>query len=376
MYVTVLNYDTEGNQSDGVAKRKMRIEAALQAANGLVAGKMKAEDNGRRVWNIFVAPEYSFANPVSHANHVPGDVRHLSEGAKVSIEAWLKELSAKHPRTLIFPGSIAWKKALVRSLATYLHNKEATHGTINKAALTSRFQAKGQTRQQKSAAILNAHSNQFLGGQLNVAVSGNMEEFQDYLQDTSGTWWYETIDPSGVSYNGKLWTDDPDLAIKILKHAAPTNHKKLNELGGGKVSHMARNTSLIYLNGKKQAKYHKAQDYHEVLDGKGDTVYVPGNSLPTFTVDRLTYGVEICLDHAYASLNARLPAGQVPDVVVLMSAKVKFNSANLPNSGAMVIHACSEKSWNLVGRGGVADAGCTRETPATTTEYTLHSFDL
>jgi hypothetical protein len=372
----VLNYDTEVNQSDGVAKRKMRFEEALRASNEIVAGKMKAGDNGRKVWNIFAAPEYSFANPVSHDNHVPGDVRHLSEGSKVSIESWLKGLSVKHPRTLIFPGSIAWKKPLERNLATYVKNKEAMYGSIDKAAVTSRFQAKAQTRQAKAVGLVTGHSNEFMGGRTDVGVAGNMTRPQNFLVDGSGNEWFETADPSGAPYDGKRWTTNYDLAIKVVTHAAPTNQQKLNELGGGNATHMARNTSLIYLNGKKQAKYHKAQDYHEVLDGKGDTVYVPGNSVPTFTVEGLTYGVEICLDHAYESLRTRLPVAQMPDVVVLMSAKVQFDPANLPSPGAMVIHACSEESWSFVGRGGTPDADCTRESPATTTDYTLYSFDV
>jgi hypothetical protein len=381
MFVTVLNYDTEAHQSDGVAKRKMAIDDALRAANDIVAGKMKAADNGRKVWNIFAAPEYSFANPVSHENHVAGDVRHLSEGSKVSIETWLKALSVKYPRTLIFPGSIAWKKPLVRSLATYLKNKEAkADGSIDKAAATAHFQGKPQTRQQKAVVSITDNANQFMGGRTDVGVSSDIMKYKDYFRDASGDWWYETTASSGVvqpgTTPGTYWTQDADQASLAVGHTALTNQQKLNELGGGNATHMARNTSLIYLNGKKQAKYHKAQDFHEVLDAKGDTVYVPGDSVPTFAVDGLTYGVEICLDHAYGSLRTRLPAGQAPDVVVLMSAKVKFDAANLPAPGAMVVHACSEKSWSFVGRGGTPDAGCTQESPSTTTDYTLYSFDI
>src|SRR5262249_53255671 len=116
---------------------------------------------------------------------------------------------------------------------------------------------------------------------------------------------------------------------------------------------------------------------HEVLDDKGDTVYVPGNSVPTFPaegkLDGLTYGVEICLDHAFGSLKTRRPNGVTPDVVVLMSAKVKLDHAKLPNPYTMMIHACSYKDWNFVGRGGVR---ASRVSPDQTTDYTVYSFDL
>jgi hypothetical protein len=352
----------------------MRFEAALESANALVASKMRAEDNARLVWNIFVAPEYSFANPLRHGNHEPGDVRHLSEGSKVSIEAWLKNLSIRHPKTLIFPGSIAWKKPLVRNLETYLNNKEATRDVVDKAAFTTRFLEKGQSRQQKSTASIRGHAAEFMKGRLGDVVSGDIRKFKAFFFDSDGKWWFETTG-CGRPYEGKLWTENPKLATMVT-HAAPSNQQKLNELGGGTVTHMARNTSLIYLNGRKRAKYHKAQDYHEVVDTKGDTVYVPGQSVPTFKVGGLTYGVEICLDHAFASLRTRLFEEEVPEVIVLMSAKVKFEQSNLAAPGAMVIHACSKESWSFVGRGGVANAGCTTESPPTATDYTVYSFDV
>jgi hypothetical protein len=373
MYVTVLNYNTEARQSEGVAKRKTLFEEVLYQANETVASSIKAADNKRLVWNIFVAPEYSFANPLNHDNHGPGDVRHLSEGSKISIEGWLKGLSAKYPKTLIFPGSIAWKKTLDRDLGTYLKNKEAAQDNADRAALTSQFRAKVQTRQQKAVAAINTNANQFQGGDLNSAVASNLEEFADYYRDKRGWWMYETTHPSGKRRYGKRWTDDPNLARKKLKHAAPTNQQKLNELGGGNVTHMARNTSLIYLAGKKVAKYHKAQDFHEVVDTKGDTVYVPGDRVPTFTVEGLVYGVEICLDHAFGSLQARL-AGQVPDVVVLMSAHVTFDPAKLASSSAMVIHACSQQSLSLVGRGGASGVDCTLVSQKPS--YSLYSFTV
>ena len=149
MFVTVLNYDTQACQSDTIGARKQRIEKALREANAFVAGKMTYKDNGREVWNIFAAPEYTFANVLNHDNHAPGDVRHVSEGTKVLIEKWLMGLSAQHSKTLIFPGSIAWKKSLTRDLGTYLRNKKKVGSKEDERTLTSRFQNKAKTRQEK-----------------------------------------------------------------------------------------------------------------------------------------------------------------------------------------------------------------------------------
>jgi len=86
----------------------------------------------------FAAPEYSFANPLDHNNHGAGDVRHLSEGAKAGIEEWLKGLSVQHPRTLIFPGSIAWKKSMTRNVkATWRRKRPASRSIDGQKSFTN-----------------------------------------------------------------------------------------------------------------------------------------------------------------------------------------------------------------------------------------------
>jgi hypothetical protein len=182
------------------------------------------------------------------------------------------------------------------------------------------------------------------------------------------------MDPGDIFVDGVRCTASIEGAKEYSDGLNMNARTKLNELGGGAVTHMARNTSLIYLNGNKQAKYHKAGDYHEVLDGGGQTVYVPGNSVPTFAVDGIVYGVEICVDHILESLKTRLPSVKLPAVVVLMSAAVEFNRANLPNPNAMVIHACSHEPWSFVGRGGLPGVGVTKVSPPNVTDYTVYEF--
>ena len=63
MYATVLNYNTEGCQADTLVTRKKLIEDALRGSNTLITSKLSTSDIGRKVVNIFVAPEYTFANP-------------------------------------------------------------------------------------------------------------------------------------------------------------------------------------------------------------------------------------------------------------------------------------------------------------------------
>lgn len=379
LYAVILRYDTEAKQADSLDARKKVISDALDAASLYVAGKVgSGSDSRRQVWGLFAAPEYMFANVLTHDNHAPGDVRHLDEGTKVGIDEWLQKLSVKHPHFLLFPGSIAWKKPLTRDLSAYIANKKKAGSKLGDAELTKKFQQKTQTRTEKAKAAIRQNANDFLGGNLDAPVAGDMTKFRGWLPNAYKTcdddaWWFETDDPSGAPYNGKRWTLDVSKAARSVTHAAPSNRDKLVELGGGAASAMARNTCLVYLNGKRIAKYHKAQDYHEVLDN-GGTVYVPGKTVPVFDVEGVKYGIEICLDHAYASAADRLPSTAKPGVCVVLSAKVQLKADNLANRGAMVVHACSKDDWSLVGRAGIDKANATLEDEKP--GYRIYSFDV
>lgn len=375
MYVTIMHYDTQNDQNHTIDMRKTNFEMRMRDANDFIAKQKPKLDAARSVWNIFVAPEYSFASPVKHNNHASGDARHLSEGAKVDIEDWLKTLSVQHPKTLIFPGSIAWKKSLTRpprSLTAYLQKHNVNPAKpMEMMEAQMRFQVPRQT---KAETAIKEHARQFLHDDHKRKVSGGFSSVKHFVDVASQTIYYESGDQSDPMFDGRHWSPDYDKAKKFL-HPAPSPRAKLNQLDSGKATYMARNTCLIYLNGVKQAKYSKAQDYHEVLDGKS-TVYVPGNSVPTFMVDGKVYGVEICLDHLMDTLKQpeRL-RGKTPDIVVLMSAQVDFEPDSMPSKAAMAIHACSNQDNNFVGRGGIplVDSALLFEDP---NRFAVYSFDV
>jgi hypothetical protein len=382
-YATVLRYDTQAKQADSIATRKLVLSDALTKANAFIESQMDVADQARQqVWGLFAAPEYTFANPLLHGDHGVGDVRHVDEGTKVDIEAWLQALSSKHPHTLMFPGSIAWKKPLARDMKTYVGNKKAVGIKLSDTQLKNKFDAKPATRVEKAAASIRQNANDFQGGDLTRQVAGDINEYEyrGYKLNPSATsaanaWLFETDDPSGKMDGGKCWTSDAAKAaikVKSVLHTAPTSKQKLTQLKT--VTHMARNTCLVYLGGRKVAKYHKAQDYHEVIDNGGNTVYVPGKSVPTFDVDATKFGVEICLDHVFGSLSDRLPSAAKPKVCVLMSAKVKLDTSRLPGPGTMVVHACSDESWSLVGLDGVTGASAKLE--KTDPAFWVYSFTV
>lgn len=383
LYAVILRYDTEAKQADSVDARKQVISDALNAANKFIATKMSSDsDKRRQVWGLFAAPEYAFANVLTHNNHKVGDVRHLGEGDKVGIEAWLKGVSVNYPHILLFPGTVAWKKPVERDLNNYIAHKKQAGSKLSNEKLKEKFDAKALTRKEKARAAIRQNANDFLDGNLDVRVAGPMEKYKyrgyrpnPLSTDPDEDWWFETDKPTGVLYGGKRWTlDQSEAALDTtVIHAALSNREKLAELGGGGVTYLARNTCLVYLNGRRVAKYNKAQDYHEVLDNNGDTVYVPGKSVPVFDVDGVKYGVEICLDHAFASAAERLPSAAKPAISVVLSAKVKLKADNLANKSAMVVHACSNDGWSLVGTGGVDKANAVLEVDDP--HYFIYSFD-
>ena len=81
MYATVLNLDTQACQAESIEARKARFKVALEGADKIIAGKIAGfEKNGKTIQD---------ARPV-----------------------W----------TLIFPGSIAWKKSMTRNVEGYLES--------------------------------------------------------------------------------------------------------------------------------------------------------------------------------------------------------------------------------------------------------------
>jgi hypothetical protein len=283
---------------------------------------------------IFVAPEYMFANPITNHNlgsHQRGDDRHLAQGTKVDIENWMKQLSKRFPNMLMIPGSVAWKKPRERDTSTYLQYKKELGSPLSEDQLKAKFNQKKASRIEKAVEPVS-----------NNVVVDEFLRTKDQRKDV---------------------LNKPDVEL-------------------------ARNTCYVYLNGVRVAKYHKNTDYHEVLLAPEKTVYVPGTSIPTFEVDGIWFGLEICLDHACGSLTKwlqlppppartnsllqppprtnsllqlppppppprtasvpqrRVPVGKV-DVHIILSAWVAMDSAHMVKD-AMVVHASSNEQVSRV----------------------------
>jgi hypothetical protein len=349
LYVGVLNYNTQSKQSDGLNKRKTVISDGLAELDKFLKSTLSFKDNSRVITGIFAAPEYAFARPASSGDHTGTDIRHLGEGTKVEVEKWIKEVSAKFPKILMFPGTVAWKKAMARDKNMYVQRKQALGSPLTASQLNTKFTGKTQTRAQKAQADLQTNAQIMFANDITWSVASHQYEG---MGKAGGVQYYFTDVDTGLAVNGnpgKFWTDNESLANR--KRTAPSTQDKLNKLGTA--TEMARNTCYVYLAGKKLLKYNKQNDYHEVLD-TGATVYVPGKRTPFVTVEGLTYGIEVCLDHVAETQKKLVTAGQLsaaPDVLVVLSAQVEFDPAFMVDPTRYVIHSCSDAANNRVGVG-------------------------
>jgi hypothetical protein len=328
-YFGVALWGTDSKQHESYRTRMDRLRAALVAANNQANRHLAGKKTGPRVQTIFVAPEYLFAQqvgpndptltdgfhyPVPYAN--ASDNRFLHALVKDRLLTELLSLSMAFDRMLLVPGTIAWRKPLLRT-GPYRYKKQAdgTRGTTLKT--TDR--------------LTKAYDRVVEGTRRSAAVFGS--PFNQELQDP---------------LSGDL--DDAGTVV----HAAPTNWQKLQELGSsahpGTATYVGRNTAYVLHDGRVLLKYHKQGDFHEVLDTTGTTVYIPGVLNGSFEVDGVRFGLEVCLDHNIGYLRKH-PDGKEPHIHLIASASVSLDRHNVRvKEGGFVLHADAEPNDTQVVR--------------------------
>jgi predicted amidohydrolase len=213
---------------------------------------------------IFAAPEYFFTGP--------GDSRKpMTEAEKVTLEHGLLNLSKKHPKILIVPGSIYYAKPLVRP---------ANANKLDRAAGRIVQTPAQKDRRTKMTNVLTTVGLRELnrGGATEADLGG-------YLVYKDGG---ANVGPTG--------------------YTVPSVMDKQDAIAG-KNPQVIRNTTYLYLNGTRHGKYDKQSDYHESLWAPDEMVFVPGTKDECPDVGKHRFGVEICLDHAMSRLKKRNPAG-------------------------------------------------------------------
>lgn len=302
LIVAVWSVNTEHMQNTTLDARMTNLTAAIAQAQAEVhrmAGR-NGLSLGDSPLGLFVAPEYLFAHPAPGHNHNTPDRRHMEEADKVIQLARLQALSLNHPRIILVPGTIAWRKPLERMGA--------------KLTSTKTGELKAVSREHKSVKAL-------------VSYAVDM----------------------------KLVPND-ELAGPRHGVKAATTAEKIGFVRDVAATHMARNTAYVLLGGNVILKYNKRGDFHEVLQPDNSTIHIPGALMGRFdirtedpTLRPITFGIEICLDHAFKTAARGLPNFGNVDIHIVTSAALPIVEERLIcKPGGYLVHASSRAAYSKI----------------------------
>jgi len=313
--IAVWHSDTTSNQNLTSNIRLWKLKEALSdfARAGLAKPKSGITATpGDTPRAIFVAPEYVFAKPTGErwkTGHTYDDQRALEQADKEKIVWELVAMSKAYPDVLILPGSITWRKPVVRDL-----------GHMKTSELTA----------------LKSYRNDQTVGKDKTSV--RVDKAVDALE-SHGT----KLDTIYPLYGGRAIRMNP-----ISGHPSQNVVEKLDGLSLGQFDYIQQNTLYGFWNGMIVLKYAKEGDFHEVLNGQR-TVSVPGVYKGPFQIGNISLGCEICLDHAL-EMRPKInnPGTKRPLLNVLISAKVetKVNAQfDSIRDGGFFVHSSSELAY-------------------------------
>jgi hypothetical protein len=332
--VALWNRNTYRKQMDQNPTRLQRLQEAVAACDMQFARVAKPN---AAISGIFVAPEYYFAANKAGVAKADGTFynRCVDEAAKDAIVADLLALSKKFPKMLLIPGTIAWSKSLVRKAGDEFKRDDQNQRTTTKKTTATRMDAVQNS--------LKGGYNQ--GGRIPTELLRT--KVRRKLLDASPT---KTVDPGDVGDEvNRVLYDDVELAKygapDTLYRGVPNQADALDLLSKGKVNSIMKNTAFVLLNGKIRFKYSKTNDFHEALSDQGQLIFCPGTKSGFATIEKIDIGIEICLDHAVATLqNTPSPSGQDPLLHVVTSASVEPKHPRARPKGYF-IHASSTAEW-------------------------------
>lgn len=310
MIVAIWAVNTQAMQQCTLGQRLGSLEKAAAVAYENITKRLGTLGLGLgdRPMGLFVVPEYYLAHPAGAGHHQPGDNRHISETEKATVLARLEQLSDRYKGIVMIPGTVAWRKPILR--------KELNDPRTGLP--------KPLSRQQKAINAVTRYATD-----MNIA-------------------------------HGQA------LAVPLGNIPAPTTQSKLALLNSGAagplinfstVDFLGRSTAYVLLDGKVKVKYNKRGDFHEVLDNDR-TVFVPGILDGRFSLQAsppkqraISFGLEICLDHAFGTALRTTPNyGQV-DIHIITSAAVGEQVDYLiAKDNGYIVHACSSPNASYVKR--------------------------
>jgi hypothetical protein len=251
------------------------VEKTAEIRNGVVTRQHWAKPEV-----IFIAPEYLFGRPtgvdwrplterqVLDAQRDPNRVRHLDEKDKDYIKGELIALSAKHPKFLIVPGTIAWS-----------------------------VRVKDHPRL------------------LQVAQNRVGHQPDDYTTGEPGRFPADKL-ARLISFKSL----DDRKAGRAAPHLTKPEEERLNN------ARLCLNTAFVLYGGDVKFVYSKQGDFLEVLaQYQANIAYqvaIPGEKCGVFEIEGNCYGIEVCYDHVCGALLHQVPLQTPPLIHLITSASV------------------------------------------------------
>ena len=239
-----------GNGIDKARQRITRLAKAVQQSSAAITERTKGSNDEYQA--VFVAPEFYFVNDQAPA----APDRYLDHASKQWTVAQIAALAADYPKLLMIPGTLLWMKEKTAA------NVEKTKQRIRGA--DARFQRMLPDLQRKYAAEYT--SSQVKGTQ---AVK-NIVAAQTFA--------------SGWAYGGVPQTPLP------AGRRASLYIDEVSQLG------IAQNVAYI-CKGLKILKYPKIGNSAELAGQAAPAVFAPGSIAGLFSVGKVRYGLEVCMDH-------------------------------------------------------------------------------
>ena len=321
--VALWNRDTPKKQWAYNGDRLQHLRTAIEACNPQLNRILKPN---QPIKGIFIAPEYYFAANQAGTGMTNGSFheRGISEADKDMIVNHMLSLSKSFPKLLLIPGTIAWKKSVMRAPGQeYKRDPQTYQRTTVLKTTPSRLHS-----------LLNTYNASIVAG----GSRGGLMPTE--LLKTKVRQELATSNPNGLvdsrevtlAVNALMNQPQPNLDADLISmfgttagmyKSVPTQTDSWNLIMSGNATHVMKNTAYMFLNGKIRFKYNKRNDYHEAVSDTGSTVFCPGAKSGYTTIEGIDIGIEICLDHDCAQLvNTPMPLSGMPMLHILTSAAV------------------------------------------------------
>jgi len=348
--VTLWSLDTAIRPGKGTTPFHDLSPEARYAALAEMVEKAYRRDESNRLWDeyegdrpvvasLFVAPEYFFA--ASSTLHA------MSETKKNEVIGALKALSGQYEKLILVPGTIAWRKRLLRTDDEW-------------------YRRDRKTRQRTSVLKTESREERFYR-RVNENLSKQHLMVDQYVEKHHGL-------------------DNPWVDLRRHQRVTEIEDERIRTVNqmwvGARTPEncfIARNTLYAFHGGNEIARYQKRINYEEVFDYESQNervIFEPGGGPDghgdRFELDDVTFGIEICADHQGGYLRH---SGVVPDVHILVSASVFVVPRYVTvREGSFLVHASSDPDvtgvWNHQGE------RITLETPQSVTHGELHRAEL